>query len=102
LQHIIALLFATSNYTYAQFGGLLNAAKKKAQEKVEKAVDKKAKEQADPQRNLPKSDKPQRIVARVRYDKDSQPSLVANLLFILNVLLLFFYFASFIFLLHHF
>lgn len=24
----IALLFATSNYTYAQFGGLLNAAKK--------------------------------------------------------------------------
>ena len=37
----LALLFATSNYTYAQFGGLLNAAKKKAQE------------QADPQRNLP-------------------------------------------------
>ena len=49
----LALLFATSNYTYAQFGGLLNAAKKKAHEKVEKAVDKKAKEQADPQRNLP-------------------------------------------------
>ena len=47
-------------------------------------------------------DKRQRIVARVRYDKDSQPSLVANLLFILNVLLLFFYFATFIFLLHHF
>lgn len=52
----IALLFATSNYTYAQFGGLLNAAKKKAQEKIEKTVDKKVKEQTDPQRNLPKPD----------------------------------------------
>jgi hypothetical protein len=45
------LMFATSSTAYAQFGGLINAAKKKAAE----AVDKKVKEQTDPQKNLPKA-----------------------------------------------
>ena len=48
----IALLFVTGSYAHAQFGGLLNAAKKKAKDAVTKTVNGAANKQTDPQQNI--------------------------------------------------
>lgn len=51
----IALLLTTGTYAHAQFGGLINAAKKKAKETVNKTVNETINEQTTPQQNSPKA-----------------------------------------------